>query len=201
MDIGAPRGRPRQFERDKALDAAMKVFWLLGYDATSMRELGKAMSLAPPSIYAAFGNKAKLYIEALDAFERKVSFLDMSALTNAPSLRDGVARLLENLITRLTKTGSPKGCMILSGTVAALGTQSELISRLIERRADYETVLFAALQTWLPQHKAKVTAAMLTIFARGMSDRARDGCRAPELRRSVSEFCTLVGSAHSAAWI
>ncbi|WP_426051973.1 TetR/AcrR family transcriptional regulator [Brevundimonas sp. SL161] len=194
MEIGAARGRPRQFDREKALGEAMKRFWLLGYDATSMRDLGEAMSLSQPSIYAAFGKKAQLYVEAIDAFEREVSFLDMSALTNAPSLSEGVDRLLENLIRRLTKTGSPKGCMILSGTVAALGEQSELTSRLIERRGDYETVLFAALQTWLPGHKAKVTAAMLTIFARGLSDRARDGCRAPELRRSVSEFCTLVGS-------
>ena len=194
MEIRGPRGRPRQFDREKALGEAMKRFWLLGYDATSMRDLGEAMSLSQPSIYAAFGNKAQLYLETIDAFERGVSFLDMSALTNAPSLSEGIDRLLENLIRRLTKTGSPKGCMILSGTVAALGEQSGLTSRLIERRSDYETALFSALQTWLPGYKTKVTAAMLTIFARGLSDRARDGCRAPELRRSVSEFCSLVGS-------
>lgn len=189
MEIGAPRGRPRQFDREKALGEAMKLFWLLGYDATSMRDLGKAMALSQPSIYAAFGNKVQLYAEAIDVFEREMSFLDMSALTNAPSLSDGVDRLHENLIRRLTKSGSPKGCMILSGTVAPLAEQTALTLRLIERREDYEAALFAALQTWLPKHKAKVTAAMVTIFARGLSDRARDGCRAPELRRSVSEFC------------
>ncbi|WP_426038418.1 helix-turn-helix domain-containing protein [Brevundimonas sp. DC300-4] len=194
METVAIRGRPRQFDEEGALTEAMKLFWLLGYDATSMRDLGKAMSLSQPSIYAAFGNKAELYLHALKAFETGVSFLDMSALTRAPSLTQGVNRLLENLIRRLTKTGSPKGCMILSGTVAALAEQSALTVLLIERRGDYETALFAALQAWLPRHKAKVTAAMLTIFARGLSDRARDGCRAPELRRSVSEFCSVVGS-------
>lgn len=193
MEIGAARGRPRQFNREKALGEAMKRFWLLGYDATSMRDLGEAMSLSQPSIYAAFGKKDQLFVEAIDAFVREVAFLDMSALTNAPSLPEGLDRLLENLIRRLTKTTSPKGCMILSGTVAALHEQRTLVSRLSERRDEYEAALYNALQKWLPAHKAKGTAALLTLFARGLSDRARDGGRAPELRRSASEFCALVG--------
>ncbi len=62
-----PRGRPRSFDREAALEAAMEVFWHKGFDAASLSDLTEAMGINPPSLYAAFGDKEKLYLEAVES--------------------------------------------------------------------------------------------------------------------------------------
>ena len=62
------RGRPRQFNEDEALGAAMQLFWVQGLSATSLDELAAAMQMNRPSIYNAFGNKDDIYRKALARF-------------------------------------------------------------------------------------------------------------------------------------
>ena len=57
----AGRGRPRSFDRDAALRAAMKTFWERGYEGASMAALTDSMGINSPSLYAAFGSKEKLF--------------------------------------------------------------------------------------------------------------------------------------------
>ncbi|HBH67483.1 MAG TPA: TetR/AcrR family transcriptional regulator, partial [Erwinia persicina] len=65
-----PRGRPRSFDRDKALIRALDIFWRKGFEPASVAELCAAMEINPPSLYAAFGNKARLFLEAVNYYER-----------------------------------------------------------------------------------------------------------------------------------
>ena len=58
-------GRPREFDLEEALDAAMQAFWAHGYESTSMADLMLAMDLQKGSIYKAFGDKHSLFIQAL----------------------------------------------------------------------------------------------------------------------------------------
>ena len=62
-------GRPRAFDMDQALDQALDVFWEKGYEGASCRDLTEAMGINPPSLYAAFGNKERLFKKALDRYE------------------------------------------------------------------------------------------------------------------------------------
>lgn len=63
------RGRPRAFDRNEALKAALRVFWPHRYAPASVTELSKAMGSNAPSLYAAFGSKAGLFLEALHFYE------------------------------------------------------------------------------------------------------------------------------------
>ena len=63
------KGRPRAFDRAQALHSALKIFWKQGYEPASVAELCKAMEINPPSLYATFGNKASLFLEALRHYE------------------------------------------------------------------------------------------------------------------------------------
>src|SRR5258707_11594187 len=92
-DCTAPiKGRPREFCVDKALAAALRVFWSKGYDGASMTDLTEAMGITRPSLYAAFGNKESLFVQALDLYEREKLAYVGSALAQ-PTLR-GVADVL-----------------------------------------------------------------------------------------------------------
>lgn len=79
-------GRPRQFDEDAALDAAMKVFWEKGYEAVGVRELLEAMGVCRQSLYDTFGDKRQLFLRAIERYTR-----------------DGEASLRE----RLQQPGSP----------------------------------------------------------------------------------------------
>src|SRR6266576_6130921 len=61
-------GRPLSFDRDAALHQAMLLFWRHGYEATSLSDLTAVMGVTPPSIYTAFGDKKRLFREAVDRY-------------------------------------------------------------------------------------------------------------------------------------
>ena len=59
------RGRPRSFDRDAALEIAMRLFWQHGYEATSLAQLTAAIGISAPSLYAAFGDKEAIFMRCL----------------------------------------------------------------------------------------------------------------------------------------
>ena len=63
-----PRGRPRSFDVERALDQALKVFWSKGYEGASLPDLTEAMGINRPSLYAAFGNKESLFRRVMDRY-------------------------------------------------------------------------------------------------------------------------------------
>src|SRR5260370_33982821 len=66
--ISRMRGRPRAFDQQAALDRAMMLFWRQGYEPTSLSDLSGAMGINAPSIYAAFGDKERLFLRVLDRY-------------------------------------------------------------------------------------------------------------------------------------
>jgi AcrR family transcriptional regulator len=117
------RGRPRAFDRSDALDRATKVFWSKGYEATSMTDLIEAMGIASTSIYAAFGSKEALYIEALEHYARTSEHLAWDKFEEAETGREAVRALLVHLASALTGRGcqAPTGCMVTLSSVASEG--------------------------------------------------------------------------------
>src|SRR3989475_12125719 len=66
-------GRPKAFDPDRALDAALRVFWEKGYEGTSLADLTAAMGINKPSLYATFGDKAALFRKVVDHYMRRQS--------------------------------------------------------------------------------------------------------------------------------
>ena len=90
-----PRGRPHSFDRDTALEKVMKVFWAKGYECAQINDFTSAISITPPSFYAAFGNKEQAFREAVDYYNRTIGAGPFDALENAPTIQDGMRQWLE----------------------------------------------------------------------------------------------------------
>ncbi|KAB2763103.1 TetR/AcrR family transcriptional regulator [Brucella anthropi] len=90
-----PRGRPRSFDRDTALDKVMKVFWAKGYECAQINDFTTAIGITPPSFYAAFGNKEQAFREAVDYYRRTIGAAPFDALENATTIQDGLRQWLE----------------------------------------------------------------------------------------------------------
>jgi AcrR family transcriptional regulator len=104
------RGRPREFDADKALDRAMRVFWRKGFLGASMTDLTRAMRIGRPSLYAAFGDKEQLFHRALERYFAGPSSYAHQSL-DAPTARAVVEKLLYGAINMLTGPGAPATCM------------------------------------------------------------------------------------------
>src|SRR3954467_13358247 len=103
-------GRPREFDTEEALTAALKVFWRKGYEGASLTDLTEAMGITRPSLYCAFGNKEALFKKALDLYEReKLSFIDASLA--APTGREGIEQFLNNFCDVYASDPETLGCM------------------------------------------------------------------------------------------
>src|SRR3981189_3924608 len=105
------RGRPREFDREAALERAIDVFWRHGYEATSVSDLPAAMDINPPSLYAAFGDKEKLFLEAVERYEEQRRQSVAKVFDEAPTAREAVHRLLREAASRLACSGHPRGCI------------------------------------------------------------------------------------------
>ena len=133
MEKLATRGRPREFDVEVALGAALRVFWTKGYEGASLTDLTEAMQITRPSLYAAFGNKEALFKQALDLYEtEKLSYV--GAALAAPTARGVASFLLYGAIDTVTG-GDCRGCM---GVIASVACQSveESIREDVTRRTE-----------------------------------------------------------------
>ena len=136
----ACKGRPREFDVDEALAAALRVFWTKGYEGASLSDLTEAMGITRPSLYAAFGNKEALFHKALDLYEREKLAYVGEALA-APTSREVVERLLRGALAMQTSECEPKGCMRVISSVSC-GPEAESIrADLVQRRQSSQRAL------------------------------------------------------------
>jgi AcrR family transcriptional regulator len=113
-----PRGRPRAYDPDVALARAMEVFWEAGYSGTSLDELGAGMGMNRPSMYAAFGDKESLYLEALRRYRDASRAGIRSALAPDRSLREGLRIVFAGAIELyLAGKGGARGCFLIGTAV------------------------------------------------------------------------------------
>ena len=129
-----PRGRPRQFDIDRALDRALKVFWRKGYEGASLHELTRAMGINRPSLYAAFGSKEELFRKALDRYAEGPAAFVREAL-GEPTAWAVAQRLLAGSIDLLTDRRNPRGCLLVHGALACGEAAESARRELAARRA------------------------------------------------------------------
>ena len=180
-------GRPREFDRETALQAAMLVFWRKGFAATSMNDLCDAMGIRSPSLYAAFGSKEALYLEAMEHYVHTVGPTIWDKL-GAASARDGVEKMLLAATEILPETGPiPAGCMAVLGGV---GDEWPAAVADVVREVRLEMLgnLQSRLKTAVTEGELPAAADVdrlsrfyLSVF-QGMALQARDGATSEELK-------------------
>jgi AcrR family transcriptional regulator len=192
-----PRGRPRAFDREAALAQATRVFWLKGYEATSINDLTQTMGIGAPSLYAAFGSKEALFAEALRHYGDSYEGLIWTRFFSAGTAREAAEFFLMDSAAALTGSllDIPRGCMVALSSVGSEG-HAELGELVRSARA----VTLNRLKVRLGQAvadgeiPASVDTHALARFVQtvqnGMSILARDGASRAELE-AVAQVAML----------
>src|SRR5262249_9397390 len=139
-ELTVASGRPRAFDIDQALDRALQVFWLKGFEGASLPDLTKAMGINRPSLYAAFGNKEALFRKAIDRYVEGPACHVRNALRE-PTARAVVEKLLRGNIDLITDSKNPRGCFIVQGALACGEGAGSIRSELANRRLSFESAL------------------------------------------------------------
>jgi AcrR family transcriptional regulator len=190
------KGRPREFDVDEALAAALRVFWSKGYEGASLTDLTEAMRITRPSLYAAFGNKESLFRKALDLYEQeKLAY--MRRALEAPTARGVAERLLRGAMEAQCSECEPKGCLGVISSVAC-GAEAEAIrEEVIARRQSSHRALVdrfeqAKREGDLPP-EADIDGLTGYLFAvmQGMAIQAGAGASRADLERVLATSLTM----------
>ena len=196
MEQGAKSrgGRPWSFDRDAAVETAMLLFWRHGYEGVSIGDLTKAIGVAPPSLYAAFGSKAGLYRQAMARYEETLGRLDVAVIRSAKSLPEAVQLLLEGAVRNVTHREHERGCMISSGLIACHPDHAAIARDAAARREALRMEIVQALASFAEDAQVQRLARYLAAVMQGISIQARDGIAPQELREIVEDVVAGVAA-------
>lgn len=183
------RGRPPEFDRNKAIDIALELFWQKGYDGVGVAELGNAIGINPPSLYKAFGSKYGLFEESVKLYitEKKGGFLP-GALADAKSLKEAIGNLLIQAAKSYTSRNKPLGCLILSGTCNSADSEALAITDAHRRATKkYLSNIFLNFGAKDVDELAEYVLIAMT----GLSFAARQGVKRKALIKTAVFFTTI----------
>jgi AcrR family transcriptional regulator len=191
MKMCCGKGRPREFDVDEALGAALRVFWSKGYEGASLTDLTEAMGITRPSLYAAFGNKEELFRKALDLYEReKLAYVELALA--APTAREVAERLLRGALDAQMSDCEPRGCLRVISSVAC-GTEAESVrDEVIARRASSHRAIVerferAKTEGDLPADvDVEGLTGYLTSILQGMAIQAGAGASREQLEKLIT---------------
>jgi len=184
-------GRPREFDRDKALKQAMLAFWRRGYEGTSMSDLVEVMGIASARIYAAFGSKEALFQEAVALYEQGEGGFAERAFREETEVRAAIERMLRDAVATYTKRGHPHGCMVVSSATNYSADNEGVMEWLAEHRRARTQSILERLREALAQGQLKPgtdVGALADFYAaqlHGISVQSRDGVTKDRLLASI----------------
>ncbi len=183
-------GRPREFDEEQVLDAAMKAFWANGYEATSLADLVSVTGLHKGSLYQAFGDKHSLFIQTLVRYLENIRHSKNQILDQAVTPLSGIRAVLHGFIDMSEDDDScPRGCMAVKMLVEMAPHDAE-VQRIMK---DHKKGMRASIESRLTQAQTdgelgadrsiEMTASLVMIFMDGLATQATGRMNAEDAHR------------------
>ena len=175
------RGRPKTFDRETALEAAMLLFWDRGFEQTCVDDLAAAMGIRTSSLYSSFGDKEALFLAAVDHYQAgKGSIYDI-AVNEGKTAKAAFTNLFKLAAIEMTRSDQPRGCMLAVALPTCSPKYDKLQKELHALRPLSETMWVTRLQAAVRAKEIPESTDLhlLATFLRttllGMSLQARAG--------------------------
>lgn len=150
--------RPREFDEAAALDAAIQCFWSRGYEATSVRDLADAMGIAGPSLYNTFGDKRRLYRQALEHYVERGFCNRVRRFESELAPRAAIGAFFDEIIELSLADDQRKGCMIVNSALELAPHDAEFQAALADVLRDMEALFHRCVEAG--QGSGAISAAL-----------------------------------------
>lgn len=195
----ARRGRPPAYDTETALKRATEAFWRTGYSGTSLDKVAAATGMSPPSLYAVFGNKHALYLEALARYWDMSLAATREGLAGDHPLDEALMLAYDAALSiYFSGKGSPRGCFMVGTAITEVAEDAAIRSSVAAGLRAIDADFEARFQRALDQGELKPDAdpAALAILAAAtmqtIAIRARAGVRRPELRELARKAVDVI---------
>lgn len=161
--------RPIEFDRPRAVNRALALFWRKGYQATTLSELLEAMGIGRSSFYASFKDKRTFFIECLDLWAARAHGLLDCARNGKPPV-DALQEFFERSFVGLKGDSKASwGCMLVNTVLEMASVDEELAARASHHLGEMQRVFQACLRdAGATPRQAGELAAMLMLFNEGI---------------------------------
>jgi len=195
--VKRPRGRPKGFIPDEALDRAVEMFWEHGYEGVDVDRIARAVNVTKPALYRAFGDKPTLLVKAVERYAMTYIAPRMAAFEAEPDIRKAVAAFCEATVKSAADEACG-GCMMAAATLG----HSERVGEIRDRAASglsasaeifakrFEKEMRAGRLTRTPS--AKVRGRALVDLMQGLQLRARAGIPREQLLQDARSYTALI---------
>ena len=164
----------------------MLLFWRHGYEGTSIQQQTTAQGVTPPSIYTAFSDKKRLFLEAVELY-RSGEMTAERIIDEAATARDAARVLMSGSAVWFTGSDTPSGCLLATSAISCSDDAADIQARLAGIRQDIEVHLRQRISRAIdsgelpPEADAKALAGLVLAVIQGMSTLARDGAARADL--------------------
>lgn len=195
-----PRGRPREFDRELALTKALELFWSQGYLQTSMSQLCAAMGITSPSLYCAFGSKARLFLEALAYYKEKYWRSAFKDFMTESDLYAATQKLFTDAARILLSPDAPCGCLTVISAMTLPPKEERILGTITRMRQETKDMfkkrlMMAIRAKQIPEDcNIPAIAGSLANFFEGLSLQARDDICQAELKEIALRGVRLLPS-------
>ena len=192
-------GRPRKFDSDEVLEAAMQCFWSKGYESTSLTDLVDATGLLKGSLYHAFGDKHSLFKQSLERYLANMRGAVRSKLAESERPVDGVCNALHCVIDIAdADSRQPKGCMAINSLIERVPIDAEVRSIMLEHRRQVQKMFVDKLKAAsaagdvTQAREPEQTFSLLMTFVAGLAATMKGPTTKKEAHRLLDEQMAAV---------
>jgi len=134
----------RHFDRNEILNRAMKLFWVRGYEATSIRDLVETLGISRGSTYTTFGDKEGVFIAAIDHYLETVA-KNLEAELSDPDPRRAIERMFDSIVQRTSDPRLPRGCLIVNTSLECPTSGDAITRKVAEAFGRQESAIYRVL--------------------------------------------------------
>jgi AcrR family transcriptional regulator len=208
----AQMGRPRNFNREQAVEQALHLFWQYGYDATSLAQLkaGLGGGISAPSFYAAFGSKEALFDECVQRYLATFAKVTDCLWDESLPPRLAIETALRQSARMQCEAGHPKGCMVALGVMSAPSPENaRVVEALSQSRARTRRGILTCVERGISAAElpgetyAPALATVFDSFLQGISILARDDTPHEDIDAAITRIMLTwdVATAHAPATV
>lgn len=189
--------RPLTFNKQKALSDVTQLFWLQGYEGTSVQQILNCMGLNRSSMYSAFGDKRSLFLQSLAQFS-ELSRVACTPLLQIDDPRVAVTQFYNLVFFSLNDEQRKRGCLLVNTILEQSGLDEGLASFAAEKLSEVEASFKYCFES--AQAKGKISkdsdpaalAAFFMTLTKGLRVSAREGCEEAEMHRLINMSLSII---------